>query len=234
MVLSYLQNNRLKICAFKNNKMKKLILIIPCLICFNHLLLAQSKYSPATENQQKELTQKITAASNQMKTLQCDFLQKKTISILADEMNSEGRMLYKQNDKLQWEYTKPYQYKFTMNGDKVMIHSGKNKNIIDVKSSKIFKEISKIIVSGINGSGIFEQDKFTSSFWVGTADYKVALKPKQKELKQLFSNITLYFNKNDYTVNTVEIEESNGDKTTIQMKNKQLNKELKDEIFTIQ
>ncbi len=213
--------------------MKKFAFIILCIFCFNSLLSAQTKYSRATDAQRKELIQKITIASEQMKTLCCDFVQKKTLSILADEMISEGHMSYKQKDKLHWEYTKPYQYQFTMNGDKVMINSGKNKNIIDVNSSKIFKEISKIIVSGINGSGIFEQDKFTSKFFVGNTDYQVLLIPKQKELKQLFSNIKLYFNKTDYTVNTVEIEELNGDKTIIQMKNKQINRELSDEIFTI-
>ncbi len=213
--------------------MKKITFIILCIICFNNLLLAQVKYNPATDAQRKELIQKITASSEQMKTLKCDFVQKKTISILADEMISEGQLSYKQKDKLRWEYTKPYQYQFVMNGDKVMINSGKNKNIIDVNSSKVFKEISKIIMSGINGSGIFEQDKFTSKFFVGTADYQVSLTPKQKDLKQLFSNIKLYFNKTDYTVNMIEIEELNGDKTIIQMKNKQINKELSDEIFII-
>jgi outer membrane lipoprotein-sorting protein len=61
----------------------------------------------------------------------------------------------------------------------------------------------------------------------------VVLIPKQKEIKQLFHKIYIRFNKLDYTVNIVEIEELNGDKTFIEMKNKQINKELNDEIFII-
>jgi outer membrane lipoprotein-sorting protein len=57
--------------------------------------------------------------------------------------------------------------------------------------------------------------------------------PKQKEIKQLFNKIQICFNKSDYTVNSVEIEELNEDKTLIEMKNKQINKELGDEIFDI-
>jgi outer membrane lipoprotein carrier protein len=212
--------------------MKNILLFI-CFFGVTFLVNAQSGYKPATEAEQKEMMQKIAEATEQLQTLRCDFVQKKTISILADEMLSEGRMSFKQTDKLRWEYTKPYQYEFVMNGDKVMIHSETTKNIIEVSSSKVFREISKIIVSGINGSGILDRSKFTAQFMVGAKDNMVILVPKQKEIKQLFNKIQICFNKSDYTVNSVEIEELNEDKTLIEMKNKQINKGLNDEIFDI-
>ena len=215
------------------HNIKKITTLLFCLVITSASISAQSDYKPATETQKKEMMQKITEASEQLKTLRCDFVQKKTISILSDEMVSEGKMSFKQTNKLKWEYTKPYLYEFVMNGDKVMMNSGNTKNVIDVNSSKVFREISKIIVSGINGSGIFDTSKFTAQFKVGAKDNMVILMPKQKELKQMFSAIRLRFNKLDYTVNSVEIEEINGDVTHIEMKNKQINKELSDEVFTI-
>ena len=212
--------------------MKMSIFLSAICFVFTTMVFAQD-YRPATREQQKELTQNIAAASKQMKTLQCDFVQKTTISILADEMKSEGKLLFKQDDKLCWEYIKPYRYSFILNGNKVMINSENKKDIIDVNNSKIFKEISKLIVSGINGSGIFEEDKFAAKFNVGTQDYQVILTPKQRELRQLFSSVTLTFNKTDYTVNTVEIKELSGDTTLIVMKNKQINIDIDDEIFVI-
>ena len=212
--------------------MKKIILTSAILYGFAILTFAQS-YRPATPEQQKELMQNIAVASKQLKTLRCDFVQKKTISILADELVSEGKMLFKQADKLCWEYTQPYRYRFTLNGNQVMIGSENNKNIIDTNGSKMFREISRMIVSGINGSGIFEEDKFAAKFSVGAQDFQVALTPKQKELKQMFNSITLTFNKTDYSVNTVEIKELSGDITLITLKNKQINKEISDEIFDI-
>ena len=208
------------------------IIISSFLIAFPTAAFAQNHRS-ATPEQQQELTQKIAAASEQMKTLRCDFVQKKTISILADEMVSEGKLFFMQSDKLSWEYVKPYQYRFTLNGDKVMIHSGETKSIIDVNSSKIFKDISKIIISGINGTGLFEEDRFAAKINIGIHDFQVVLMPKPRELRQLFKMITLTFNKADYTVNTVEIREQSDDVTLITMTNKQINKELDDEIFVI-
>ena len=213
--------------------MKKIVVFLFCISGTATAISAQSGYKPATEAQQKEMVEKITGSSEQLKTLYCDFVQKKSISILADEMISEGRMSFKQKDKLRWEYTKPYQYEFVMNGDKIMINAETTKNVIEVGSNKLFREISKIIVSGINGSGIFDPSKFTIKFRVGVKDNQVILVPKQKEIKQLFNEIHLCFDPSDYSVNSVEIEELNGDKTFIEMKNKQINKALSDEIFVI-
>jgi len=212
--------------------MKKISIITSAIFVFTSVAFAQS-YRPATPKEQEELIKNISRASEQLKTLRADFVQKKTISILADELPSEGKLSFKQPDKLCWEYIKPYQYRFTMNGDKVKVNSEKNTNIIDAKGNRLFNEISKIIISGINGSGIFDDKKFSTKFSVGAGDYQVELTPKQKELKQTFNSITITFNKNDYSVNTVELKEANGDATHITMKNKQFNIALNDEIFAI-
>ena len=213
--------------------MKKIsILAISIFFVLTKMAPAQV-YRPASPEQQKELVQNIAAASKQMKTLRCDFVQKKTITILADEMLSEGTLLFKQADKLCWEYTKPYQYRFMLNGDKVMVGTENTKNIFDVNSSKVFNEISKVIVSSINGSGIFDEDKFTANFKVGAQDFQVTLTPKQRDLRQMFSSITLTFNRKDYSVDSVELVEITDDRMLILMKNKRINQEIGDEIFDI-
>ena len=194
---------------------------------------AQSDYKPATEPQQQEMIQKITEASEKLNSLRCDFVQKKTISMLSKEMVSEGQMYFKQKDKLKWEYTKPTQFELILNGNQVLTNSGNTKNAMTTNSSKAFRKLSKIILSMINGSGIFDPSMFTAQLMVGTKDNMVILNPTQKEMQQMFSVIRLRFNKSDYTVNVVEMEEKNGDSTRIEMKNKQVNIKLNDEIFTI-
>ena len=212
--------------------MKTFIITTSILFFFSKMIFAQN-YRPATPKEQEELIKNISAASEQLKTLRADFVQRKTISILADELLMEGKLSFKQPDKLCWEYLKPYQYRFTINGSKVMVRSETNQNVIDANGNKMLNEISKIIISGINGSGIFDEKKFTTKFSVGAGDYQVELTPKQKELRQMFSSITITFNKNDYSVNTVEIKEVNGDSSLITMKNKQFNINLNDEIFAV-
>ena len=211
---------------------KNIISVIIFLVLFTKIVLAQD-YRPATSNEQAELIRNIAAVSEQMKTLRTDFVQRKTISILADELLSEGKLSFKQPDKLSWEYLKPFQYRFVINGDRVMVSSETNTNIINASSNRIFNEISQIIISSINGSGIFDDNRFTASYNTGTHDYQVVLTPRQRDLRQMFSSIALTFNKNDYSVNTVVITEVSGDVTHITMTNKQINTVLSDEIFDI-
>lgn len=192
---------------------------------------AQEGYRQATASQAAEMKEKITTASAGMKTLRCDFEQVKTLSVLMDEMVSRGFMLYKQPDNLHWEYTQPYRYIFAMNNDKVMIDSGQDKNVIDVNSSGLFREISRIILSGINGKDIFDDTRFSIKYMTGTAGYLVILHPKQKEIKQMFNEILLFFDAKDHTVNVAEMREAGGDKTIIRMKDKKINTEIDDAAF---
>jgi len=213
--------------------MKKIFTLILCIVCLNIYVFAQPGYKPASELQQKEVMRLITESTEKLKTLQCDFVQKKKFSILEEELVSEGRLYFKHINKIRWEYHRPYLFEFVMNDNKIMLNSEGVKNIMDVNSSKVFSEMSKLIIAGINGSGIFDPAKFSLKFLIGEKDNMIVLTPKQKEIKQIFKTITICFNLLDQTINTVEIEELNGDKTFIVMKNKQLNKELSDEIFAI-
>jgi outer membrane lipoprotein carrier protein len=184
---------------------------------------AQDGYRAATAQETAEVKKKIEAASTAMKTLHCDFEQTKTITILAEKMISTGFMTYQQPDVVHWEYVTPYHYVFAMTGSKVSIESGGRKDEIDVNSSKLFKEISAIIVSGINGHDIFNETRFSASYMTGKAGFLAILTPKQKAVKQMFQEVRLFFDPADNTVFMVNIAEASGDHTVIRMKNRKIN-----------
>ncbi len=213
--------------------MRRLLVVFLCFWTTVAAAQAGRQYTALTPQQQAGLTEKIGEASRKMKTLECGFVQVKTISLLSDEMRSEGRLRYRQADKLRWEYTTPYVYLFVMNGGRVMIDSGRSKNTIDVSSSRVFREISAIILTGINGEGVFDGRKFTSRAFAGPAGYRVELVPKSREMKQMFSTISLTFNKSDFTVDMIEIGERGGDVTVITLKDKKLNVPISDDAFAV-
>jgi outer membrane lipoprotein-sorting protein len=207
--------------------------IIFVMFVFTQLVFAQD-YRQATVSQRTEIVRNISLASEQMKTLTCDFVQRKTISILSDELVSQGKLSFKQPNKLRWEYTTPYQYSFTMNADKILIDTGTSQNVLDVSNNNVMQEISNIIISGVDGSGIFDNNRFTTVINISqNDDYQVVLTPVRRDLRRMFNNITLIFDKTDYSVNSIEIREHTGDITFIVLKNKQINKQLDDKIFVI-
>jgi len=195
-------------------------------------MFAQSSYQAATEAQKKEIIEKMTQASNAMRTMRCDFMQEKELSFMNDKVTSEGKMFYKQPDKIRWEYTKPIAYVFAMDGKNIFMDSGSNQTTIPAKSSKLFSGISDIIIGGVSGSGLIDSPDFTSQFSVGRDNYLVTLMPLKKEVQDLFSKIQLYINKTDSRISEVELVEKGGDKTLIRLKNTQINATIQDEIFS--
>ena len=211
--------------------MKKVVLSILTLIFFSTLRAQELK--PATGEQQQAMIEKITDASSKMKSLCCDFEQVKELSILDEKMVSKGKMNYRQDSRLRWEYLEPYAYIFMLNDRKLLMQTGNSRNVMDVKSSKMFQEIVKIMMNSINGKGLNEIDSFDNKYFLYGNNWIVKLIPIQKEIKKIFSGIELTFNTKDYTVDKVKLVEQNGDNTIILLSSKQFNKEIEDTVFHI-
>ncbi|MDR2145477.1 MAG: outer membrane lipoprotein carrier protein LolA [Tannerella sp.] len=191
-----------------------------------------AQYKEVADTEKQVIIQKITQAAAEMKTMKCDFVQTKELSFMNDNVVSEGKMFYKSSNKIRWEYVKPYQYVFSMDGENVNISSGDKTNKIPLKASKIFSEISRVMIGGISGSGLVDSKDFTSRLMAGTADYKIILTPLKKEIKDMFSEIQLFVNKSNSRVKSVIMVEKSGDKTTVDLKNIQVNTAINDEIFS--
>jgi len=208
---------------------KYTVLIMGLSLCLASL---QAQYKDATEEQKREIVSKITQVSDEMNTMQCDFTQVKELSFMDEKITSEGKMAFKKSNKIRWEYTKPYQWVFAMDGQNVRMTSGDKTNKIPVNQSKMFNEISKVMIGGVSGSGLVDSPDFDTQFMVGNNDYKVVLTPKKKEIKDMFSSVQLFVGKADNRIRSVELVDKEGDKTTLTLKNLQVNTELKDELFS--
>jgi len=210
--------------------MRRLMVLLMGALGCSTALLAQ--YQNATDEQRKEIVNRVTQVSGEMTTMQCDFTQVKELSFMDEKVTSEGKMFFKKTNKIRWEYTKPIQYVFSMDGQNVKMTSGGKTTTIPANQNKMFNEISKVMVGGVSGSGLVDSPDFDSEFFVGSGDYKVVLTPKKKEIKDLFSSIQLYVGKSDIRIRAVELIEKSGDKTTITLKNVQVNTTLNDAIFS--
>ena len=210
--------------------MRKCTVILMGLVLCSASLMAQ--YKDATEEQKKEIVGKITQVANEMNTMQCDFTQVRELSFMDEKTTSEGKMAFKKPNKIRWEYTSPYKYIFSMDGQDLRMTSGDNTNKMPVNQSKMFNAISKVMIGGISGSGLVDSPDFDSQFMVGNDDYKVVLLPKQKEVKDLFSSIQILAGKTDSRIRSVELIDKEGDKTIITLRNLQVNTSINDELFS--
>ena len=199
------------------------------------LFLSETVFSqeliPANEVQKNDIINQITSSSKNTTTLECKFIQEKNLSMLSEKIVSEGIMYFQKENNLRWQYNKPYPFIFILSGNKVYIKNDKRTDKFDTNSNKMFKEISEIMIGGVNGDLLLNNKKFTAEYFCNPTIAEVRLVPKDKEIKQLFSQINLRFSKTDWLVKSIEMKEPGGDNTLINFTGKYVNNKISEDLF---
>lgn len=185
------------------------------------------------EARRREIIREVDKAASSLKTMQCDFVQTKRLSMLNEKIIAHGKMYYLRPGLLRWEYTRPYTYTFVLNGSKVMLKSAQKKDLIDVKSSRLFQEIVRIMMNSVTGKCLSEADDFRVTIHSGTDTWIARLTPQKKEMKQMFRHIVLHLDRSRMLVNAVEMVEKSGDTTLIELKNIRTNAPVDEKIFAL-
>ena len=102
-----------------------------------------------------------------------------------------------------------------------------------MQRNKVFKEIANIMMSSVVGNCLTDTGSFKVSIAAGKTEWVATLLPQRKEMKQMFQNIKLYFNKQNSMVTKVELTEKNGDRTVIVLKNVKANVSIPANTFSV-
>lgn len=205
----------------------KIILFI--FLIFGFVSFAQGQKMTAIEV--SAFRQSVNEVSKKIKTLSTDFVQYKHLDFLSKDIETSGRMTFKEPNLLQWQYKKPYNYSIIFKNGKILINDEGKKSAMDVGNSKIFAKINKLIIGSVSGN-LFDEKEFDISYFKNKADNVANLIPKDAALKKYIKQIELTFNPSDFTVVQIKLLESSEDFTRIVLKNKTLNAKIDDSVFT--
>lgn len=178
------------------------------------------------------VVQKITEASKKINTIQCDIEQQKQVSMLTDKAVSKGKFYFKRTNMVRIDYTKPTKNLVVMNAGKMLVQDDKKTSKMDMHRSKMFQQLSNIIIGSIDGS-LFTGKDFKVSYAESKTQVQVTLKPVSKTLANYLSTIELVLDKKDYTAVSLQMNEPSGDNTLLLFTNKQLNVAVADELFVV-
>ncbi len=181
-------------------------------------------------SEQKMFKSKVIAKANSTQSMLSDFTQKKHLSIMDNTIVSEGKLAFKSQKLVKWEYIKPYKNIAIFKDDKLYVTSNGKKETLNLKSNKLFKSLNLLIVNSIKGD-MFDDNQFDISYFKTDTNYLIHFLPKEKKIRRFISEFELKFSKANAEVEQVKLIESNDDYTTIVFKNKQLNTKISDEIF---
>jgi outer membrane lipoprotein-sorting protein len=165
-------------------------------------------------------------------SISSEFVQKKHLDFLEEDVESKGKFYFKKEDQLRWEYSTPFFYLIIFSGDSVIISNDEKTNTFDASSGRMFKEISNIMVSMVDGS-ILDSDRFTCTYFENPDTYLLELIPQDVNMKAFLSKVRIFISKSDYTAEELFMVESSGDYTHIHFINKRLNEKIPDHIFEL-
>lgn len=194
------------------------------------MAFSQSKMST---KQIASFQENVAKASKNLASLETNFIQTKLISLLENDVSSSGKLYYKRPNLVRWSYNKPNQITNILRGETLyVLEDGKPKKI-DLNSNKLIKNMNVLVTNSIQGN-MFDDSMFDISYFETADNYEVKFLPKDKKMKRFFEAFNVIFNKKNYTVKSIILNETGGDSTEIQFENMQLNSTLKDSIFSVE
>jgi len=181
-------------------------------------------------NNRTEVEDKLLAASGELHTITCDFVQKKHLEYLSAVIESNGQFWFEKPGRLRWEYMDPFKYIVLINNGMFTVVDEEKTSHFDLKKNAAFRELNAIISSSVDGT-LIESDKFNVDILENKDYYLVQLDPRNEQMKDILNKIELYFSKLDLNVEKTRMIETAEDYTEIIFKNRQYNVAVGDEVF---
>lgn len=205
--------------------MKNLILFL--LMSFSINLSAQ-KIS-LSESEKRNFINAVEQKTKAFKTIQTDFIQVKHMSFLSNKIESHGKMYFKSDGVLKWEYTEPNKYSVLFKSGNIYINDNGKKTTVTGQRD-ISRKLNQLISGSFNGK-LFNDSEFNIKYFKSGKFILVELTPKDKTLKKYIKEVNLFFPENTGLASKVKLIEPSGDYTDINFKNTKSNVSINSSIF---
>jgi outer membrane lipoprotein carrier protein len=177
----------------------------------------------ANQSSADKMLGKITSAASEMKTMRCDFVQVRKMSLLADEIKSSGVMYFEKPSRLRWEYREPTPYVLTINGGTVTVDSEAGRTVSDASSSRLYKGIADMVMDCMSGETLRDSKMFRTTFTDLGSLWVAELKPVRKDLQRMFSSLVLNFDPATGLLRSMVMNDPAGNSTSITVSNISVN-----------
>lgn len=178
------------------------------------------------------IQQRIGQVAKDVKSIECDFIQTKHLEIFNEDIISKGQFYYRAEDKISLNYTSPMPYLMVINGERIKIVSDGKKNIMNLKSNKVMKEM-RLMLAGCMSGNLSEIKGYEMDFFEDKQFYLIKVKPTNKDIMAYITQFDIYMEKSDMSVSKLRISEAGSNYTDYRFSNKKFNTLNDDSKFSI-
>ena len=188
----------------------------------------------AAANDWNDSWESIRLAARDVRTVQADFVQTRTVRILTRPIVSRGRLVYRRPDDLRWEYTSPIRSVLLLRGGSVERYIHRDEGIVRDSSAKLDAMAAVVREINIWLSGDFSASKtFRPTLVRSDRAMNVELLPIDPSMRSIISRIELRLGKKAGTVERVVIDEGSEGATRIDFTGVRINEGVTDADFTL-
>lgn len=178
-------------------------------------------------------SEKLKSASDRTQTIACDFEQVKYMSVLAKTNKSKGKFFYKKTQKICLEYTNPQGNLIVMNGVKFKIQTNGKATVVKMNSNPMMRQMGNMLTACMTGNLDLFGSQSVSEYYENQSHYTVVITPTNRRVKSYLKQIVLRFDKDNMTLSSMKMNESETDYTLYEFSGKRLNGNVDEDKFNI-
>ncbi len=182
-----------------------------------------------SESEASALRSKVKSLAETTNTITADFVQKKHLDFLSNDIESRGKLSFKSPDLVKWEYVSPFSYAVLFKNDMLYINNEGDKSNVDIGSNKLFRQLNKLISGSVTGD-MFDVAEFDISYFQIESAVEVRFVPRDKKFAQYIREFQMIFN-SQAEVTEVKMIEPSDDYTHIIFSSRMTNQDLPDAVF---
>ena len=187
---------------------------------------SQQKMNTVEANALKE---KVKIQAAQTETITSDFVQYKHLDFLANDIITKGNLNFKTPNMVKWSYVDPFVYSVIFKDENLYINDEGQKSDVNLSSSKLFKQLNKLIVNIVKGD-MFDEKEFDITYFKTATASDVHFVPLNNKISKYIKAFHIQFN-NKGDVIEIKMIEPSDDYTKILFSNRILNKTVSDAVF---
>ena len=158
----------------------------------------------------------LAARFASVRTMRARFTEEKRISLLAQPLVSEGRIVYVKPDRIRQDTDRPARQTVLLSGTKVRIlqHDLGREQTLDLASNSTARAIVRNILLVMSGRVEGLSDAYACTLSRPDGAYQLHLVPKQEPLTRMIRTMTVHVGA-DLKLRSLTIDEVGGDSSTL-------------------
>jgi len=205
--------------------MHRLLFIITLLISFGGTAQSYTKVKNSAA-----VKDKINTQAKSTNAIEADFKEVIYSSMYNNPKTGNGKLKYKQANKIRWEHILPKKQIVLINESKVRLFED-GKEVKNVASNQIIKKVQSLMMQLFSGDFLNEKE-FKVYYYENESTYRLVLTPKNSRMSKYIARIKMDFDKNSLKLQKMIFIETEADKIVYTFSSVTFNGQISDSNFT--